>query len=273
MRSTMKAGQRGGVTSSMIGGWKFIEEEIAAKEVVIKVKDRMKNCEYPQRVGEDRILRTGERIAVYSKVDMDEWRIQNTRKTAIYINDEALCLVGKQFSGKDVCYLLEPWPDIAQEIPGRVIRYDEEYVKARDEAAKKRRLENGIGPLLYHVRFLIGFLPSSVKARIEADFGVSARDATIISIFIELLLFFCIGVWLIYAYGMFYWAQSGRFMYEYAVMEALIKYIPAFVLSPLILFIDVFIRYGSYLKGDRSPLGAYEWVWRWAWRTFPKTPQ
>jgi len=199
----------------------------------------MKDCAYPPALGEDRILRKGERLSVYSKVDMDEWQVRQNRKTIICINDDVWHIVGKQFSANEVCYLLEPWTDLTNEIPGRIIRYDEEYVRNRDEALKKRRLKNRIGSVLYHMRFLTGFLPSGTKAGIETDFGVSARDATMISIIIELLLFFAsTGLWL------------------------LISAIDVFIVFTIILFTDIIIRYGSYLRDDRSPLGLFEWVWR-----------
>ena len=109
---------------------------------------------YPQRIGEDRILRKGKQLVVCSKVDMGEWKVREIRKTVIYINDEAWCLVAKQFSAKEeVRYILDPWPDIASEIPGRIIRYDEEYVSARDNAVKKMRLEARIGPTAVQNRF------------------------------------------------------------------------------------------------------------------------
>jgi hypothetical protein len=124
---------------------------------------------------------------------MDEWQIQQNRKTAIYIDDEVWCLVGKQHTAeKEVLYLLDPWPELLKEIPGRRIRYDEGYVKARNEAEKRRRIEAGAGSVLYHLRALIGFLPSRVKSRIEANFGVPSRNATFISIIIEL---FCFLYW------------------------------------------------------------------------------
>jgi hypothetical protein len=47
--------------------------------------EHMKSQLYPRQVGEDRILRHGEQLVVCSKVDMDGWRVQETRKTAIII--------------------------------------------------------------------------------------------------------------------------------------------------------------------------------------------
>jgi len=227
----------------------------------------MDDCAYPRNVGRDVILRKGEQLVVCSKMDMDEWEVGDMRKTAIYINDEYWFIIGKQFSSTgEVRYLLDPWHDAMREIPRRVIRYDENYVSARDEVEKARRLESSIYPILHILRGLIGFLPSGVKGKIEDKFGVSARGATIISIFIELLLFFVLCVWLIYAFGVFYASQQGRFIYAAAVIEALYKYIPAFLLPPLILLIDIAMRYGSYLREEVNPLGAFEWVWAWIWR-------
>jgi hypothetical protein len=192
-------------------------------------------------------VRRGEQLIVCSKVDMDDWQIQQNRKTAIYINDEAWCLVGKQYmAAKEVRYLLEPWPELQKEIPGRRIKYDEEYVKARNEARGKSKIE----PVLYHLRALIGFLPSRVKSRIEANLGIPARNATFISIIIELLLFFVSGAFLqIFTYG------AMRH-------PALVVYIPVFIVLTPVIFVDLVMRYNSYLRDDASPLGAFEWVIR-----------
>ena len=213
-------------------------------------------------VGNDRLLRKGNQLVVCSKADMDEWEVRQTRKTAIYINDEAWCLVGKEFSSKkELRYLLDPWPDIIREIPGRVIRYDEEYVRTRDEAVKKMRLESGIYPVLYIMKPLIGFLPSRVKIKIEEVSGISARNATRISIFIELLLFFSSGALLqISAFGFMY----GFHVSEYA--RKFVSFIPGFIALTLVIFIDLVIRYGSYLREEYSPLGALEWLWSWTRR-------
>ncbi len=202
-------------------------------------------------MGDDRIARRGEQLVVCSKVDMDEWQIQQNRKTAIYINDEVWCLVGKQYTAaKEVRYLLDPWPEPLREIPGRRIRYDEEYVNARTEAEKKRKLGAVASPVLYHFRALIGFLPSRVKSTIEVNFGVPARNATFISIIIELLLFFVLGAFLqIFTYG------AMR-------QPELVVFIPVFIVLGPVLFLDLVIRYNSYIREDASPLGVFEWVIR-----------
>jgi hypothetical protein len=72
--------------------------------------ENMKNQSYPRRVGDDRIMRRGEQLIVCSKVDMEEWQVQQNRKTAILIDDEVWCLVGKQYkAAKEVRYFLDPW--------------------------------------------------------------------------------------------------------------------------------------------------------------------
>ena len=219
----------------------------------------MENCAYPRRVGDDSILRNGEQLVVCSKADMDEWEVREKRKTVIYINNEAWHVVGKQFYAKDeVRYLLDPCLDVTREIPGRIIRYNDEYVRARDEAEKKRRMESWTYPVFYLLTPLIGFLPSCVKAKIESNYGVSARNATLISIFIELLLFFAsVGLFVLIT-ATAADQSSGGFIYV-AVVNSLIHEIVLF----LILLIDIAMRYGSYLRDDISPWGAFEWVWSW----------
>jgi hypothetical protein len=211
----------------------------------------MENQTYPRKVGDDLVTRRGEQLVVCSKVDMDDWQIQQNRKTVIYINDETWCVVGKEYSDtKSVRYLLDPWPEPLKEIPGRRIRYNEEYVKARNEAEERKKKEDAYSPILHHLRAFIGFLPSRVKSRIEADYGIPARSATIVSIVFELLLFFLSGAFLqIFTYG-----TMGAF--------ELVVFVPTFIISTLALLIDLVMRYRSYLREDLYPLGAFEWLIR-----------
>jgi len=220
----------------------------------------MENCAILQMVGEDKILQKGEQLVVCSKVYMDEWEVQEKRKTIIYVYDEAWWLVGKDFTkNNEIRYLLEPWPNIINEIPGRLINYNEEYVRVRDEAVIKKRMESWIYPALYYLRGMIGFLPSRIKSNIETEYGVSARDATIISIFFELLLFFMYGIILApLAFG----TLINAFIHTLIAPEAFDTFILAFIIiTPFpILLIDLVMRYSSYLRDDISPLGVFEWV-------------
>ena len=209
----------------------------------------MQKQEYSRRVGEDRILRSGEQLVVCSKVDMEEWEVRQNRKTAIFVDEEPWCLVGRQYTAsKEVHYLLEPWTEYLKQIPGRKIRYDAEYVRARDLAERKRKIENGVGPLLFHLRGLIGFVPSPLKTCIEENFGVPARNATFISMIIELFLFFGAGAMLqVFAYG--------------AMRAPLLVYaVPSLLSLTIVIFVDLVMRYDSYCREDASPWGTLEWL-------------
>jgi hypothetical protein len=194
---------------------------------------------------------------------MDEWEVQDKRKTVVYINNEAWRLVGEQFYAKnEVRYLLEPWPDAMREIPGRVIRYGEKYVKSRDEAFKKMRLESWTYPIFYVLSPLIGLLPSPVKSQIESIFGLSARDATLASLFIELLLIFSsVALFVLITATAADQAKDPNMVYIAVLNNVLHE-----IVLVLILIIDLAIRYSSYLRDDRSPLGAFEWIWSWIYR-------
>ena len=214
-------------------------------------------------MGDDRILRNGEQLVVCSNADMDEWEVKDKRKTVIYINNEAWRLVGKQFFAKnEVRYLLEPWPDAMREIPGRVIRYDEKYIRSRDKALKKIRLESWTYPIFYVLSPLIGLLPSPVKSRIESNFGLSARDATFASLFIELLLIIVSTPLFVLITA----TAADRSQDSNMVYIAILNSVLHEIVLLLILIIDLAIRYSSYLRDDRSPLGAFEWIWSWIYR-------
>jgi hypothetical protein len=200
-------------------------------------------------------MRRGDQIIVCSQVDMDEWQIRENRKTAIFIDDEVWCLVEKQFTDdKEVRYILDPWPDYARHIPGRRIRYDEEYVRACRELDEKRKFENRYGPVLSLFKWIIGFLPSRMKASIEEKFGVPARNATFISIIVELYLFFAVGALLLIFTVVNFHFQASVFS------------IPSLIRLVIILSLDLVMRYDSYIRGDASPPGFWEWFFRFLYK-------
>jgi len=219
--------------------------------------NKMNGSSFPRKVGEDRILRRGDQLVVCSKADMDEWQIRENRKTAIFIDDEVWCLVEKQFTDdREVRYVLDPWPDYLRHIPGRKIRYDEAYVRICKELDSKRRIENRYGPLLSFLKWIIGFLPSRLKSFTEGKFGVPARNASFISIVIELHLFFLIGfMLLIFTFAGFH-------------ANSLWLSVPFLILCVIVLTPDLVMRYDSYIRGDASPLGLFEWYFLFLCRIF-----
>jgi hypothetical protein len=212
--------------------------------------EHMKSQLYPRQVGEDRILRHGEQLVVCSKVDMDGWRVQETRKTAIIIDDEVWCLVGKQNTdNKEIHYILEPYSDYLSQLPGRRIRYDEEYVRACKEADEKKKIEERSDTFLYPFRGLIGFLPSYRKAAIEKKFGLPARNATIASIMIEFYILVLLGF--------FWWVF---------ILVGPVVYLA--YLSVIVLFVDIIFRYGSYFRDDAIQYGFLEWFFLFLCRKY-----
>jgi hypothetical protein len=214
---------------------------------------------YPRRVGEDTILRQGEQLIVCSKVDMDEWRVQENRRTAILIDEEVWCLTGKQYTElKEVHYYLDPWPDYMHRIPGKTIRYDYRYAMACKESDRKRKIENRAYPFLYPLRILIGFLPSFIKHRIEEHFGVSAREATIASILFELYLFFIVGTLLCI------------FSFVSPSSPILIFCLPLLIPLVIVMGFDLVLRYDNHLRENPDPLGFCEWLFGLHRTRFPK---
>jgi hypothetical protein len=210
------------------------------------------------RFGSDRVRRKGDRIEVHAAMEMHEWELREKRKTAILIGEEAWCLAGKEITPGGIRYILVPWPEYLHQIPGRRIRYDAAYVKARDEAAIRNQRRVILARVLTHFRIFIGFLPSPLKARIEETCGISARNATFISIMIELFLFFAVG-----ALAVVFDVAS---MFESALSckpsMGFISPVTACVAITLLLFLDVTVRYGSYWRQDQSPWGFCEWMFR-----------
>jgi hypothetical protein len=211
----------------------------------------MQAHKYPKKTGSDWILRKEDRLIICSKTNMKDWQIGSLRKMILSIDGELWQLTEKrQLAGKEFRYYLDPWEDSHKEIPGHIILYDKAYVEARDEAEKKRRKSAPLGFLLHIIPPLIGFLPSSIKAGIEAKFGISARSSTLGSIIIELVIFFIMGAFLQ--------------IFVYASMRApqLVVFVPFFITVVPILLLDLIMRYHSYLREDTNPWGFYEWLLR-----------
>ena len=86
--------------------------------------------------GTDRIVPRGDKLVVYSSVDMHDWQVRRYRRPAIIV-DGVTYFVAKKEAGenKEVRYVLEPWPENFRDLAGRRIHYDEEYVRVRDAPA------------------------------------------------------------------------------------------------------------------------------------------
>ena len=98
-----------------------------------------------------------------------------------------------------------------------------------------------------------------MKTFIEGKFGVPARNATFISIVVELYLFFALGaLLLIFTFASFH-------------VRSIVFSIPSLIRLVIILLLDLIMRYDSYIRGDASPLGFWEWFFRFLYHGISKT--
>jgi hypothetical protein len=119
-------------------------------------------------LGKDRVTSRGEQLVVHSAVDMPDWQVQQNRRTAIIISNQAWCLAGKEIvETGGVRHILDPWPEYFHQIPGRRIRYDDEYVESRDRGEETKRIRSRQAAILRPFRMFIGFLLSAVKSTID----------------------------------------------------------------------------------------------------------
>lgn len=82
----------------------------------------------------------------------------------------------------------------------------------------------------------------------KVEFGIASRNATFVSIVIDLLLFFLLGALLLIA-------AFGTMLEPQLVVHILSLIVPVPLLA-----IDLLTRYDSYLREDASPWGLFEWV-------------
>jgi len=205
--------------------------------------------------GTDRIVPRGDKLVVYSNVDMHDWQVRRYRRPAIIV-DGVTYFVAKRETGenKEIRYVLEPWPESFRDLAGRRIHYDEEYVRARDAARAQMRRRDLAYSFLLALKPFIGLMPSATKLRIEAKFGISARSATFFSLWLEICIFLALGVLvsaLAYA-NMYAIAASGTMVGPYLLLRL--------ILVEVALLVDLIMRYSSYLREDPSPCGFYEWI-------------
>ena len=212
--------------------------------------------ELPQVYGRDRIIRRGHQLMIIAAVDMPEWEVRKNRKIAILVGTTIWWIAGKTDSERgSVRYTLEPWDQYLNQIPGRTIRYDAEYVRQRDEDLKSRKICRRWSDALVLIKPLIGFLPSQIKVRIEERYDISARSATFLSLFIQLLVCFSLGAGVeIFAFAGLRGAIQG--------MDVGLAFLACAIPLLLLLLADMMMRYHNYLSETRSPYGFCEWVIR-----------
>jgi hypothetical protein len=211
-----------------------------------------------QNLGPDRVQHHGEQLIVQTGREMDDWVVRNYRKTTILFEGRRYYIARKEvLSPGRISYFLEQWPERSNEMPGKTIFYDLEYVQERDRTFLLEQRHAWQRYLLLPFLPLIGFLFSPTKQRIEDSYGISARTTTLFSIWAELVGFLSLGV-LAYAF-----AFANLYFLGWSLSFFDVYFLATYVIGSILLLVDVAMRYSSMLKEDLSPLGLFEWVFRW----------
>src|SRR5437867_2993898 len=117
-----------------------------------------------QNLGPDRVQQRGEQLIVQTGRDMDDWAVRDYRKTAILFEGKRYFIARKQvLSARRISYFLEPWPERSNEMPGRTISYDLNYVQERERTLQLVQRLAWQRYLLFPLLPLIGFLFSPTK--------------------------------------------------------------------------------------------------------------
>jgi hypothetical protein len=205
--------------------------------------------DFSKSMGSDYVTREGDYLVVYSSVDMPDWYAREYRKQAVFFEGMKYFVAEKSLLGKgEIRYILSPWPDDLQDMPSRIIHYNEDYVMARDRALKQMKRDLYWEPILFLVKPLIGFCPSSYKFALQGRYGIDPQQTTAYSLWIEYLLLFVHCSLLV----------IGSFTTVFSI----------FYLLGVIFFLlpDVIVRYSDSVKENKNLYGFYEWLFKVEWK-------
>lgn len=204
---------------------------------------------YSRSVGSDYVTREGDYLVIYSSADMPDWYAREYRKQAIFFEGLRFYVAEKTIiGGGEFRYALAPWPEDLQDMPSRVIQYDENYVRARDRALRQMRKDQYWESILFLIKPLIGFLPSSYKLKLQGKYGIDPEQATAYSLWIEYMVLFVHGALLV----------IGSFTTIFSMF---------YLLGVIFLILpDVLARYSNSLKDEKPHYGFYEWLFKIEWK-------
>ncbi len=205
----------------------------------------------------DHVLFKGGQVIVHTQLEMKDWELRKYRRTQILFEGNPYCIVHIDASARgEIRYFLEPWGPNLDDIPGKTIRYDENFVRERDRALKEQKKAERHGYFLVALTPLLGLLYSGLKRRIEDQYGISARISTRLSLYLEGFCLLASGVTVtIFTLA----AGIGPAFGAEGIGMPGSWFLPLFI---LVLVPDFLMRYSSSLKDESSPPGFYEWLIR-----------
>lgn len=149
-------------------------------------------------LGNDRIAHQGEQVVITSTTDMPDWRARRFRKIAVFFEGEKYFVADYLKLDKDSHrYVLERWPSDLNDLPGKIIEYDLEYVEARERVIEQVTNENRMYSILRPLSPFVGLLNSKVKLRLQETYGIDAQESTYYSLWIEYLFIVVVGAFLV----------------------------------------------------------------------------
>lgn len=204
-------------------------------------------------VGADLVLVTDHKLLVFARNEMPDWTVRDFCVVPIHFREHKFYLKSKAAGTPPYAmqYELATWhPGLGMEST-RPIYYDEDYVAERDKQARTDRRHNHLHAALFALYPLLGFCWSKFKERVLAMIGFEPVDITEASIMLAFGFFLLEGVFVLTFHAGLLGALLGNESW-YALDWIL------FVIVPL----DCAVRFGHIIRGDSTPDGFLEWLFR-----------
>jgi hypothetical protein len=223
-------------------------------------------------IGPDQITVGSDQLVIEAKNPMPDWEVREFSILPIYFEQKRYYLAQQHKAEPpfSVCYLLKAWPENGMDDTRFFHDYSLDAVLQREEARRRRQV-NEIGfALLTPFYPLLGLLWSGVQQRL-VRFGLVPHTLTGVSIFTASALLLVQGVFsiiLLYALVRSGQLVVGGFLTAMIPAEAIALgplRIPVPLLDRLLVFsflIDTIVRYSIYLRDDQWYGGFLEWIVR-----------
>src|SRR5262249_38763211 len=139
-----------------------------------------------EAVGSDSLMFKDDRLLVHASCEMPDWKATRYRKTAVVFREQTYFVASRMsLPGGGWRYVLEPWPEDHHDVPGNTVHYDEAYVLERDALHREQRHVEAKAMGLVLLTWLLGFLPSETKLRLNERYAIHPLTVTEKSLFLE----------------------------------------------------------------------------------------